>query len=93
MYKKRGIAKNFFGNYQKRPVLLNNYEHQEESYRGLAVFQMIRMLAKKINNIAVLQNNSDAIRKHNDKLINDRKMIAKKKKELKNMSSDNLVEQ
>jgi len=81
LYKKRGIAENFFGNYQRRPVLLNNYEHQEESYRGLAVFQMIRMLAKKINNIAVLQNNSDAIRKHNDKLINDRKMIAKKKKE------------
>ena len=39
-YKKRGVSENFFSNYQKYPVLINNYEKNIDSppNRRISIF-------------------------------------------------------
>ena len=58
-YKKRGTVENFFGNIQRYPCILNNYQRSLSSYDGLLFFVMSSILAKKINNIICENNNTD----------------------------------
>lgn len=72
-YKIRGVSENFFGNIQRYPCILNNYERTIKSYSGLLLFVMSSMLSKKINII---------ISEHNDiKLKKERDVLNLKKKE------------
>lgn len=73
-YKKRGIAENFFSNFQRTPCLINNYEKDIKSYEGLALFYCASTLAKKINKIINYKND--------EKLKIEDKIRAEEKKRL-----------
>jgi hypothetical protein len=50
-YKKRGIVENVFGNIQRYPIIINNYQRKTKSYEGLLKFVLCILLAQKINKI------------------------------------------
>ena len=47
IYKKRGISENFFGILERYPCIINIYEKTRASYKGLVLFVLCTMLAKK----------------------------------------------
>lgn len=78
IYKKRGISENFFANLERYPCIINIYEKKRESYRGLVVFVLCIMLAKKINRIIVEKNNVSIKHERNAETIRKRKDAVKR---------------
>ena len=79
-YKKRGIVENTFGQIERYPILLNNYQRNIESYRGLLLFVLASGLSKR-HNIAIKKDTDDEFKKKEE--INKLKKIqdAKERKQ------------
>jgi len=82
IYKSRGIVENLIGNIQRVPILINNYEKTMKSYRGLLMFHLCVMLAKKINMIHE-EKLHNKIKKGREISIKKQKEEQRKKKLLK----------
>ncbi len=82
-YKTRGIVENTFGNLERYPILINNYEKNIKSYRGLLMFVMCVMLSKKINKIIREKNNIKIKQRRETNVALNREKIKIKKKDKK----------
>ncbi len=61
-YKERHVVENIFGIVQRTPCVINNYEKETISYRGVFMFTLCSILAKLINKL-IRQKNNVAIAK------------------------------
>ena len=80
-YKGRGIVENTFSNIHRYPVLTNNYERTVKSYKGLFMFTLCTILAKKINTIISEKANKDIRIKREAENKRKRIQYTKKRKE------------
>lgn len=79
-YKERGIVENFFGNFQRIPCLINNYEKDKKSYEGLALFYCASTLSKKINKI-INHKNDEKLRIEDELRAKEKKHLQKIRKQ------------
>ncbi len=102
-YNKRTTVENFFGNIERYPCILNNYEKTLESYSGLFIFvccinlfgfEEATQRAKKINILIAEKNNILIKEKHEADLIKSNKeaSIRKQLKYVKNKNEKELRE-
>lgn len=77
----RGIVENAFGNIQRYPVLLNNYEKKNSSYRGLLMFVLCRMLCKRINKIVRQKKEKEITEKKEKEMRDEKKRKIEREKE------------